>query len=207
MLIRSISRRTLVRLACLVAGATGVALLAVPSLAGAASPTVSTGGASLRFSPNVINISAGDTVTFTLGGGTHIVDLKDVSPDLTIDATHTSGTTNAFTTPGTYYYYCSIHATDAQATEAHVQANDAMVGKIVVSAAAATPTATTASQASPTAAGSATARATTSPAAPATGLGLEPGGGSGWGTVASVAGAALAVAGAGWFAVRRTIAR
>src|SRR5439155_25973082 len=118
-----------------------------------------TGSPTNRFTPNIVNINPGDTVTFTLSSGTHVVDLKDVSPDLPIDAGHTSGTTKAFTTAGTFYFYCSIHASEALATEAHVQANDAMVGKIVVSgsagATATTPAATTAA-------------ATTAPATPTT---------------------------------------
>ncbi len=146
----------------LVAGRFGIDGLHSRS-ADAASPSVVTGSPSLRFTPNVVNITTGDTVTFTLGAGTHIVDLKDVSPDLPIDAAHTSGTTNVFSTAGTYYYYCSIHASVDLATEGHVQANDAMVGKIVVAAAAATPTAT--STATPTAT-TASATPTASAAAP-----------------------------------------
>ena len=158
-----------------------------------ASPAVVTGSPTNRFTPNIITINAGDTVTFNWSAGTHVVDLKDVSPDLSIDSTHTTGTTTAFTTAGTYYFYCSIHATDALATEAHVLANDAMVGKIVVSAgAAATATPT---RAAPPPAATATAPPvivpatppplpTVRPAAPAAPItGTSPTGGSDEGTV------------------------
>jgi plastocyanin len=104
--------------------------------------TTGTGTNNQRFAPNIITIHAGDTVTFNLGSGAHNVDLEDVTPDLPINATTPTGTTNAFNTPGTYFFYCSIHADEASATEAHVQANDAMVGKIVVLAAGTTPSAT-----------------------------------------------------------------
>ena len=122
----------------------------------AANASVAVGAPNNRFAPNVVNVNVGNTVTFSWAAGTHIVDLKDVSPDIPIDSAHTGGTTNAFITAGTYYYYCSIHATADLATEAHVAANDAMVGKIVVT---------------PAAAGGTTpaAGATTAPTAPGTG--------------------------------------
>ncbi|MGH2634012.1 MAG: cupredoxin domain-containing protein [Tepidiformaceae bacterium] len=132
--------------------------------ASAATQSVNVGTPTNRFTANVITINAGDTVTFNWSAGTHVVDLMDISPDLPIDSGHTSGVTVPLTTPGTYYFYCSIHATADQATEAHVQANDAMVGKIVVLAAAANPTSTTA-------AATATAGPSKSPAAPSTGSG------------------------------------
>lgn len=131
----------------------------------AASSAVSVGSPTNRFTPNVSNISAGDTVTFNWAAGTHVVDFKDVSPDINIDSAHTTGTTNAFTTPGTYYYYCSIHASEALATEAHVQAGDAMVGKIVVTAAGSSGTPATGSTAG------APTGSTPAPGAPSTGSG------------------------------------
>jgi plastocyanin len=139
-----------VGLLALVAG-----LFAMHTSARAASPSVGVGTPENRFTPNISNITVGDTVTFSWSAGVHIVDLKDVSPDLQIDSSHTSGVTSAFSTPGTYYYYCSVHSSEAQATEAHVQANDAMVGKIVVTAAS------SGAGANPTA-----------PAAPSTGSGF-----------------------------------
>jgi plastocyanin len=154
----------------------------------AANSSVTVGNPVNRFSSNVSNINAGDTVTFTWAAGTHVVDLKDVSPDINSDSTHTSGTTAAFTTPGTYYYYCSIHASEALATEAHVLANDAMVGKIVVASAP----------------GAAPSAPTAAPSAPGTGTGVA--GGSDTNELAAVAllvGACLVLVGATALAVER----
>ena len=83
---------------------TSFAAALAPTGTEAASPTVTTGTPANHFAPNAITITVGDTVTFTFGAGTHIVDLKDVSPDLPIDASHASGRTNPFAAPGTYYY-------------------------------------------------------------------------------------------------------
>jgi plastocyanin len=102
------------------------------SSAQAATQNVSVGTPTNRFTPNSSTVNVGDTVTFTWSAGTHMVHVQDVSPELPIDSAHTSGTTTAFMTAGTFYYYCSIHASADLATAAHVQANDAMVGKIVV---------------------------------------------------------------------------
>jgi len=135
-----------------------LAIFAFGRPASAATQSVNVGTPTNRFTANVITINAGDTVTFNWSAGTHVVDLMDISPDLPIDSGHTSGVTVPLKTPGTYYFYCSIHATAAQATEAHVQANDAMVGKIVVVAAANS--------------GSATASPSGSPAAPSAGSGV-----------------------------------
>lgn len=139
-----------------------LAVFAFGRPASAATQSVNVGSPTNRFTSNVITINAGDTVTFNWSAGTHIVDLMDISPDLPIDSGHTTGVTMPLNTPGTYYFYCSIHATAAQATEAHVQANDAMVGKIVVLAATAKPGGTT----------------VTSPAAPSTGSGTAATGSS-----------------------------
>ncbi|MBI2766887.1 MAG: hypothetical protein HYX53_13380 [Chloroflexi bacterium] len=196
----------------------------------AANASVTVGSPANRFAPNISNINVGDTVTFTWASGTHIIDLEGVAPDLTINSGQTTGTTTAFTTPGTYYYYCSIHASESLATEAHVQANDAMVGKIVVTAAAtatattaaatstpipptptaaaATPTAPAAATATATAtraASSATAgaSATTAPGAPSTGTGTGTGGADTSRMFAIIAGAVVLVATGAWYAARR----
>jgi plastocyanin len=123
-----------------------VAIIALMALApGLASPasaatqTVSVGSPTNRFTPNVSTIHVGDTVTFNWSAGTHtVVFPSGASADLSITSGNPSGVTTAFSTPGTYYYFCSIHAEATDATEAHVQANDAMVGKVVVLAAGAT---------------------------------------------------------------------
>jgi plastocyanin len=142
-----------------------VALLALmPGLgapASAATQAVSVGSPTNRFTPNVVTVPVGDTVTFNWAAGTHTVVAESLSLDLSITSANSTGQTTALNTPGTYYYYCSIHAEASDATEAHVQANDAMVGKIVVVPAGTSPTAqpTTATTPSPsaTAAPSATA--------------------------------------------------
>jgi plastocyanin len=186
------------------------AFLLSGAAAGAASPAVLVGSPANRFSPNVVNINVGDTVTFNWSSGPHIVDLEDVSPDLTIDSTHTTGTTNAFMTAGTYYYYCSIHSTADKATEAHVQANDSMVGKIVVSAAGtATATATTPAATATTPAATATTPAATAsatvvaPKPPTTGTGTSDD--STWPLLLVATGIALVTVsvGGGWLAVRK----
>ena len=156
----------------------------------AASANVTVGSPTNRFSSNISNISVGDTVTFAWAAGTHVVDLKDVSPDINIDSTHTAGTTMAFNTPGTYYYYCSIHASEELATEAHVQANDAMVGKIVVTAAG--------SSTQPSTSG-----ATATAGAPATGSGVAGTGGNDLSAFALLGGACLVLAGAATLAAVR----
>lgn len=102
------------------------------STASAATQDVTVGSPTNRFTPNIVTVEAGDTVSFTWAAGVHTVVAEDLSLDLTITSSNPTGETGALTTPGTYYFYCSIHAESTDATEAHVQANDAMVGKIVV---------------------------------------------------------------------------
>ena len=141
-----------------------VALMALmpgfSSPASAASASVAVGSPTNRFSPNVATVNVGDSVTFNWSAGTHtVVFPSGVSADLSINSSSTTGQTTAFTTPGTYYYYCSIHAEATDATEAHVQANDAMVGKIVVLATGAVATPTTA----PTSPAATTPSATVAP--------------------------------------------
>lgn len=165
------SRAAVVAATALAAIATtaGGVVMSATQVAHAADGTVSVGTPTDRFTPNITTINVGDTVTFNWSAGFHIVDLEDVSPDIPMDSTHTTGSTQAFNTPGTFFYYCSIHADEAEATEAHVEANDAMVGKIVVLAAAtSTPSATASATPSTTSSPSATASATTSPTSTAT---------------------------------------
>lgn len=130
-----------------------VALMAlVPGFgtpASAATQNVTVGAPTNRFSPNVTTVQAGDTVTFTWAAGVHTVVADSLSLDLTITSSSPTGETAPLTTPGTYYFYCSIHAEPTDATEAHVQANDAMVGKIVVVAAGSATTTPTAAPTTP----------------------------------------------------------
>jgi plastocyanin len=219
-------------LALVLSMVTAGALLVNRGEARAANSAVTVGSPQNRFSPNVTTIAVGDSVTFNWAAGTHVVDLEDVSPDIPIDSGHTTGTTMAFTSPGTYYYYCSIHASEALATEAHVQANDAMVGKIVVTAAQTTPTASpttpaatattppatttsapgsTTTATAPTATATApavtatapAATATLTPGAPATGSGYAGASGDEVAAIVLIAGACLVLVGATAFAIRR----
>jgi plastocyanin len=103
------------------------------------------------FVPNVVTVSAGDSVTFNWVNGIH--DTRNAATDqiyLPL-STGTNSQTTTFATAGTYYFYCSIHAKAADATDANIAAGTKMVGKIIVTAASApasttpaTPTAATA---------------------------------------------------------------
>ncbi len=112
----------------------------------AANATVGVGapGGLAVFTPNVINISVGDSVTFNWVDGVH--DAKNaVTGDTYLPlSTGPASQTTTFTTPGTYYFYCTVHAKASDATEANIASNAKQVGKIVVTAAASpTPTSTT----------------------------------------------------------------
>ncbi len=162
-------RRSLI-LASALAVAVGALLVLMSGSSSAATGNVTVGSPTNRFAPNVVTINPGDTVTYTWAAGTHLVDTLDVSPDLPISSSSQSGTTNPFATAGTYYYYCAIHASPGDATEANVLANSAMVGKIVVSqAATATPTNTPTPTTTATATATPTATATSTPTATPTG--------------------------------------
>jgi len=99
-------------------------LLLGSTAASAANHTVQVGpNGSLTFSPQTLNIAAGDTVTFTNNGGFH----NAVSDDGT---TFNSGAASSaawtyvatFPTPGTFGYHCTIHGA----------ANNGMFGTINV---------------------------------------------------------------------------
>ncbi len=60
-----------------------------------------------------------------------------------------SQTTNAFTEDGTFYYYCTLHASPSLANEFYLQ-QGAMVGKVVVGSGGAGPTETPTATATPT---------------------------------------------------------
>jgi plastocyanin len=157
----------------LVASAAGLVLALVTTgllmthgRASAASASVATVSGSNRFTPNAVTVNVGDQVTFTYGGTSfhNATSATAAWPAITLSSGNTSGSTTAFTTPGTYYFYCSIHSDPANATEAHVTANDAMVGKIVVVAA----TTTTATATATTPAATATTPAATPTTKPPT---------------------------------------
>ncbi|MEX2446467.1 MAG: hypothetical protein WD734_03930 [Dehalococcoidia bacterium] len=122
--------------------ALAAAVYAAPAIAADASvAAVGTSPADSRFEPNVSTVNVGDTVTFTWDSGFHTATDVDGAFDIELTSNATSGTWTP-TEPGTFYYYCVIHAAASDATEERVQANDVMAGKVVVEAAQATPTAT-----------------------------------------------------------------
>lgn len=160
------------------AAAMGVAMLALVLGGGATSvraagAEVNVGDGGLRYTPNHVAVNVGDTVTWTWVGGFHDVQSNN--------AAFSSGApqrasgqkyTNTFTTPGTFWYYCSVHAKVEDANEQGLGAGK-MVGSVTVlpkpagapGQAAGTPSAT----ASATATATATATPTVStPAATAT---------------------------------------
>lgn len=60
------------------------------------------------FTPATLNIVAGDTVNWTLSGGTHTVVADDGS--FSSGILDSSGFSHTFSTPGTYEYFCSVHS-------------------------------------------------------------------------------------------------
>jgi plastocyanin len=148
-------------------------------VASAANASIGAGDAAgdTVFVPNVVTISAGDSVTFNWVNGVH--DARNAATDqiyLPL-STGTASQATTFSTAGTYYFYCSIHAKPADATDANVASGAKMVGKVVVqgattaTATATTPTSTatsTPTTATPTATATATATPTSTPVPPNT---------------------------------------
>jgi plastocyanin len=135
------------------------------------------------FTPNTVTITAGDTVTFAWVDGTH--DARDAQSGAIYLPLSTSAKsqTTTFSNPGTYYFYCSVHAKASDATDANVAAGTKQVGKIIVLPAVAdTPTAPPAASPppAPTAAttaptgGTPVAASTTPLASPAPALASSP---------------------------------
>ncbi|HXK34652.1 MAG TPA: plastocyanin/azurin family copper-binding protein, partial [Dehalococcoidia bacterium] len=77
-----------------------------PPLAEAADHTVTV--ADNSFTPATLNITAGDTVIWTLSSGTHTVVADDGS--FSSGILDSAGFSHTFTTPGTYEYFCSVHS-------------------------------------------------------------------------------------------------
>lgn len=106
-----------------------------PGVAHAADATIGAGNNPNRFTPNTQTVNVGDKVTFVWTGsgasGHDAIATSGGFPKLTLTQAAPNATWT-MTTPGTYYFYCSIHSPATNATEDHVKANDAMVGKIVV---------------------------------------------------------------------------
>ena len=144
------------------------------------------GTAADQYNPASVTITLGDTVSFTRFAGSHDATSAVVPAGASAFASPSPMVAGAPfavtpTATGIYTFYCSIHSNPTEATLANVDANIAagrMVGKIVVTApaatatptstpatATATPTATATGTATPTA----TATATATPTATATG--------------------------------------
>jgi plastocyanin len=160
-----------------------VAAIATSRPAGAATATVSVGEGGNHFAPNSITVAVGDTVTWNWASGFHSVTEAGGSFDSGAHGSPGSPFSMTFNSAGEIYYYCSVHATAADANDAGIDAGK-MVGEIVVQAqtggtptatasatATATQTATQAPTATPTASRTATPAATSSatPSAPKTG--------------------------------------
>ena len=132
--------RSLIVLATALGAVFAFAGLVGPSQsARAANASVSAGATTNRFTPNSVTVNVGDTVTFTQVGGVHTATSVPGGFDISLQTTGATGS-KTFPTAGTFYYYCSVHSDAGSATEANVVAASAMVGKVVVQAAAATAT-------------------------------------------------------------------
>jgi len=133
----------------------------------AANAAVNAGTPTNRFTPNVVTVNVGDTVTFTQSADTHTA--TSVTAGLFNIALASTGATGSktFTAAGTFYYYCEVHSAAGEATEANVVAGTLMVGKVVVQAAA-TATNTPVPPTATTAAATATPVPATATTAPAT---------------------------------------
>jgi plastocyanin len=102
--------------------------LADPALAATENVTATPGS---QFSPAAVNITQGDSVTWTNGGGEHNVVFDDGSfTDPIYPSTSAWTTTRTFDTPGTYLYYCALHGEPG---------GGGMAGTVVVSARAPAP--------------------------------------------------------------------
>ena len=131
-----------------------------------------------EFNAASVTISLGDTVMFARFNGFHNVLSGEVPAGAGTFASATpivAGAPFLFTptAPGTYTYYCDVHEDPDVATLANIDASiaaGAMVGKVVVTGAAATatPTPDTPTPSTPTTPATATATTTATVTAPAT---------------------------------------
>ena len=134
------------------------------------------GTAADQYNPASVTITLGDTVSFTRFAGSHDATSAVVPAGASAFASPSPMVAGAPfavtpTATGIYTFYCSIHSNPTEATLANVDANIAagrMVGKIVVTAPAATATPTS-TPATATATPTATATGTATPTATATG--------------------------------------
>lgn len=91
----------------------GAAAVLAAAPAGAAAPAAQVALRDIEFSPSVVRVRAGRSVTWTWRDGPYVLhDLRSVgSPRFRGSAEKRSGThTVRFTRRGTYRYACSLHA-------------------------------------------------------------------------------------------------
>ena len=166
------SRVVLLPVAIGVFALVALAALTMSKPAGAAVATVGVGdgAAGLVYVPASVTIATGDMVTWNWVSGFHNVVAADGSFNSGAPhATPGSPFSNTFSAAGTFFYYCSVHATAADATDAGI-AGGKMAGKVVVQAqGTGTPGATATATATRTATPVATATTAATPAAPKTG--------------------------------------
>ncbi len=155
-----------VPLLLVVAATVGAAMLALVLTGGttparAANATVNVGEGGLKYAPTNVTVAPGDTVTWTWVGGFH--NVVSTSGGFNSGAAHgTPGDPYAFTftAPGKFYYYCSVHATAADATDDGIAAGK-MAGVVTVQQqGTGTPTPTATATATPTGTATATTTAT-----------------------------------------------
>ncbi|MGK2964201.1 MAG: cupredoxin domain-containing protein, partial [Tepidiformaceae bacterium] len=117
----------------------------------AAVPTthVNVGQLQNQFSPTDIQIEIGESVTFEHKGGTHQIVIEDAG--FTAPISNGEAVAGPFLHNGTYWYYCSIHATRSQAHEGNLDNFVVMIGRITVGEGGTPPTLTPVPTATPTA--------------------------------------------------------
>ncbi|WP_053226199.1 cupredoxin domain-containing protein [Solirubrobacter soli] len=105
------------------AGLTLVAVLALPSAAFADATVQATDGtlpdgSDNRWTPNALTIKAGETVTWSFAGTTIAHNVKSAAGWDLVNAPAVAGppATYTFTTPGTYEFFCQLHATPMRGT-------------------------------------------------------------------------------------------
>lgn len=131
---RRAGRRLLV---ATLAGVAGLALAILVTTGGmgsaqAANATVNVGDGGLVYAPNHVSVSAGESVTWTWVGGFHDVQSNNAAFSSGAPQRASGQTfTHVFTTPGTFFYYCSVHATVNDANDAG-RAAGKMVGSVTV---------------------------------------------------------------------------
>lgn len=174
-------------LAMVLAAVAGLALAVLVTTGGigtaqAANASVNVGDGGLVYTPNHVAVSVGESVTWTWVGGFHDVQSNNGAFSSGAPQRASGQTfTHTFTTPGTFFYYCSVHAKVEDANDAGRGAGK-MVGSVTVlpkqpgapaqqtqPTPTATPTRTATATATTTATAAATPATTATPSAPKTG--------------------------------------